>query len=307
MNTPYQGMTAVTYSRVSTDDKDQDPLHQRDEIRQWCEKQGVTIVGEYVEERSAKDMDRPQLMAAIGQIAIASISTTDAVPKVNLLIAWHSSRISRDEQDYKNLSNMIESYGTKIRYVQNPIETESDAGKLVMDIEAWHNEKFRSDLSDHTKMGMKQRSLAGNNMGRHYSVVFQEDIEYNENGEPCLKWDRIGNTMVAGKIRLNDKVKHRTVIVSEQDFYRWIVEGYSLTKIASDKLHVSKTPLLKMITLSGRKGVVDELIGRTERGSVVKGRETPEKAVVKGIGSEQSEREPLQTEETTFETEGVTE
>jgi len=51
-----QGMRVGIYARVSTDDRGQDPLNQLLQLREFTHTQGWTIVGEYIDELSAKNV-----------------------------------------------------------------------------------------------------------------------------------------------------------------------------------------------------------------------------------------------------------
>ena len=108
----YEGQTAVLYARVSTDDKDQRPEVQLATMREWANKEGIRIVGEYMEEKSGKDMARPQLQSALGRIVAGSLSIGEnddpLTCKVHILLAWHPTRISRDSNDLMNIKKLVE-------------------------------------------------------------------------------------------------------------------------------------------------------------------------------------------------------
>ena len=135
MTGAYEGMSAVLYARVSTDDKDQTTETQIRNMRAWCAEQGVEIVGEYEEEKSAKDLDRPKFDACIGRIARGG---------VNILLAWNESRLSRDMDDMSTITKIVRSYGTVIRYVANSVEPENSTGKLLNSINTWQAQEERS-------------------------------------------------------------------------------------------------------------------------------------------------------------------
>ncbi len=301
MTGEYEGQTAVLYARVSTDDKDQRPESQMEVMEGWCGREGVAVVGRYVEERSAKDMSRPQFQAAIGRIVTGAISSAPAngevdpgTCKVNLLVAWHQTRISRDQADFLNIKRLVEGYGCVIRFVSNLIRTETPAGQLITSIDAWHGQVEREKLSDNTRMGMRQRKAAGQYLSRPRAVVFEEDLP--------------GYTL-RGEVRTDDAVRHKTVITTERDVYRWAAEGLSVERIAREKLFVSYGALYQLLKDTGRLGRFREVSlssrggalpcpgNLSERGSVGKGGETPVFPVVKGPIPGLSEREPLPTEE----------
>ena len=299
MTGEYEGQTAVLYARVSTDDKDQRPESQMEVIEGWCRREGVSVVGRYMEEQSAKDMSRPQFQAAIGRIVTGAISSAPAngevdpsTCKVNLLVAWHQTRISRDQADFLNIKRLVEGYGCVIRFVSNLIRTETSAGQLITSIDAWHGQVEREKLSDNTRMGMRQRKAAGQYLSRPRAVVFEEDLP--------------GYTL-KGEVRTDDAVRHKTVITTERDVYRWAAEGLSVERIAKEKLFVSYGAFYQLLKDTGRLGRFRE-VGLSSRdvphpdaeslsvrGAVGKGGETPDFSVVKGCIPGLSSREPLPT------------
>ena len=182
MSSEYEGMTAVLYARVSTDDKDQRPESQLEVMKDWCQRKGIVVVGKYVDELSGKDMDRPQFQALLGRIVTGFISPV--VPggardpgtcKINLLVAWKQSRITRDQTDWNNIKGIVESYGCVIRFVGSDVEAETSTGRLITNIDAWKDQEFRKDLSEHTRMGMIQRKAAGQHLSRPMRLIIKED------------------------------------------------------------------------------------------------------------------------------------
>lgn len=279
----YEGQTAVLYARVSTDDKDQRPEVQLGTMRDWAKKEGIRIVGEFMEEKSGKDMARPQLQAAIGRIVTGSLSPDYDNPltcKVNILLAWHPTRISRDSNDLLNIKQLVERYGCVLRFVSNPIQTETDVGELITMIDGWHGKVERKKISDNTKMGMRQSKFNGQYLSRPLRVVFQEDID-----KYTLK----------GMIRTDDDVKHKTRITTETDVYGWASEGYSVKRIALEKLYVPYSTFYGLLKETGRLEKVQSLFAMSKRVSVEKGREDATISVEKGNVPEVSVSTPSQT------------
>ncbi len=182
MSGEYEGMTAVLYARVSTDDKDQRPESQMEVMRDWCRREGIVVVGEYVDQLSGKDMNRPQFQSALGRIMAGSISAVvPGKPRdlgtcaVNLLIAWKQSRITRDQTEWNNIKGIVENCGCRIRFVGSSVEAETSTGRLITNIDAWKDQEFRRDLSEHTRMGMIQRKAAGQHLSRPMRLIIKED------------------------------------------------------------------------------------------------------------------------------------
>ena len=288
----YEGQTAILYARVSTDDKEQRPEVQIGTMKEWAAKEGIRIVGEYIEEKSGKDMARPQLQAAIGRIVAGSLNVgvvdDPLTCKVNILLAWHPTRISRDSNDLMNIKKLVESYGCYLRFVSNPIKTESDIGKLITMIDGWHGEMERKKISDNTKMGMRQSKFNGQYLSRPLRVVFQEDLEKYK---------------YKGMIRTDDAVKHKTRITTETDVYGWASEGYSVKRIATEKLYVPYSTFYGLLKETGRLEKVQSLFSMSKRVSVEQGSSTGNLNVEKGMNTEVSVSTPFTTVERDSDTE----
>lgn len=276
----YEGLTAVLYARVSTDDKDQRPESQMEVMEKWCKEQGIIIVGRFLEEKSGKDLDRPQFQQALGRIVAGSLSTADLsdeanrdICKVNLLVAWHITRISRDQTDFMTLSKMLSTMGCNIRFVSSMVQPETSEGKLLSSIDAWHGEMERKKLSDNTKMGMRQRIANGQHVSKPLRIVFQEDID---NEKYTLK----------GMIRTDEFVKHKTRITTEQDVYSWASEGLSIKKVALEKLYVPYTTFYTLLKTTGRLDRYQEIYHDSKRGSVGKGTFPSDSDSIRGIGND---------------------
>jgi DNA invertase Pin-like site-specific DNA recombinase len=52
-------MKVAIYARVSTDDKEQDPLNQLLELREFAARQGWTVVREYTDEAMGRTANGP--------------------------------------------------------------------------------------------------------------------------------------------------------------------------------------------------------------------------------------------------------
>lgn len=248
---------ALLYARVSTDDKGQNPEAQIQVMRKWCSDNDVAIVGEYIDEKSGKDMDRPQFQAAIGRITTSALSMTSE--KINLLVAWNISRISRDQADFLNLSKMLASVGCHIRFVNESTKPETMEGQLIATIGAWQAEQERKKISENTKMALRQRKAAGKHNARPLRLVFQEDID-------------AGLYKAEGMLRFDDKVKHKTKITTMPDVLAWASEGLSLRAIALTKLYVPQSTFYELLKETGRLEAVKRAYDCSARVVIDKGK-----------------------------------
>lgn len=232
-NTPYAGMTAVLYARVSTDDKGQTTETQVREMKNWCESNDVIILGVYEEEKSAKDMDRKGLDSAIGRIVRGG---------VNILLAWSESRLSRDTGDMAMINKIVQSSGAIIRYVSSDSSRpEESCGKLINFINTWQAEEERAKLRLNTKKGMETAKINGIHCGRPLSFCFVHRVKENEK-------------------RIQREGDHKTVILSIDTLMEYADQGLSISKTAQF-IGVSHETLRKELK---KEGLFDKFKDRSD-------------------------------------------
>ena len=150
---PYEGMAAILYARVSTDDKGQNPQQQLEDMRRWCSEKGVEIVAEYVDEgRTGANMQRPGMMQLLGHVVMGGAS---------MVLAQHPDRLSRDAADLERFRTQLRTYGVVIRYTMYDIAPETGAGQLINYVHASQGEEWLRDHSLKVRKGMRYRQLHG--------------------------------------------------------------------------------------------------------------------------------------------------
>jgi DNA invertase Pin-like site-specific DNA recombinase len=141
--------TLVSYLRVSTRKQGQSGLGldgQRAAVAEYAQRNGATVIAEYVEIESGKRSDRPELMAAIAH----------AKRSKSQLIVAKMDRLSRN---VAFLSTLMES-GADFVAVDNPTAT-----KLTVHILAAVAEDELRRISDRTKAGLAALKRRGELLG----------------------------------------------------------------------------------------------------------------------------------------------
>lgn len=239
-------------------------------MEDFCRNEGITIVGRYVDEKSGKDVNRPAFLDMIARISKGYFAATyggdEDAPfdpdtcKVNLMLAWNISRISRDQRDYMNIQHQIEQYGCHIRFMNESTKPETMEGQLIATIGAWQAEQERKKISENTKMALRQRKAAGKHNARPMRIVFQEDID-------------AGLYKAEGMLRFDDKVKHKTKITTMPEVLAWASEGLSLRAIALTKLYVPQSTFYELLQNTGRLDAVKRAYECSARVVIDKGKE----------------------------------
>jgi DNA invertase Pin-like site-specific DNA recombinase len=152
-------MRVALYTRVSTDDKGQDPLNQLLQLRDFAVRQGWTVVYEYTDGASAKNGDRTgfkQLWADV------------AKHKFDLLLFWSLDRLTR-EGTYKTLSYLqrLTDAGIKFKsYTEQYIDSLGAFSDAIIGVLAAVAAQERLRISERTKAGLARVRARGVRLGR---------------------------------------------------------------------------------------------------------------------------------------------
>jgi len=218
--------TALAYARVSTDDKDQTTATQIREIKKWCESNNIAILETYSEEKSAGDLNRPELDRMLGRLFRE---------RIDFVVAWSESRLSRDTDDMVNILRVLRQFGVKVRYVSTPIEPETSTGSLLNHIGTWQGQIEREKLSINTANGMATARLKGTHCGRPLALVFEHRFEENRS-----------------RIRFDGDAPTR--VVTLESIMEYAKMGFSVDK-AAQAIGVSRNTLTREL---GREGALEE-------------------------------------------------
>ena len=162
-------MNVVIYARVSTKDKGQDIRNQTDQLREYCRKQGWTIVKEYTDKASGKNGDREQFNA---MFAAASRRDFDC------LLFWSLDRFSREGAlaTLKHLE-MLGSHGVGFRsYSEQYLDSCGIFKDAVLSIIATVAKQERILKSDRTKAGLARARREGRIGGRPRLVLDRDRV-----------------------------------------------------------------------------------------------------------------------------------
>ena len=152
-------MRVVLYTRVSTDDKGQDPLNQLLQLRDFAVRQGWTVMHEYTDGATAKNGDRTgfkQLWTDVGK------------HKFDLLLFWSLDRLTR-EGTYKTLSYLqrLTDAGIKFKsYTEQYIDSLGAFSDAIIGVLAAVAAQERLRISERTKAGLARVRARGVRLGR---------------------------------------------------------------------------------------------------------------------------------------------
>jgi len=151
-------MRAGIYARVSTVGAGQDPGMQTRELKEYCERRGWKVAGEYVDAGVSGATDsRPELNRLM----------EDAHRRgVDVVVCWKFDRFARSTSHLLRALETFRALGIDFVSVTESIDTSTPAGKMVFTILASVGEIERSLCAERVKCGMRNARAKGKVIGR---------------------------------------------------------------------------------------------------------------------------------------------
>jgi DNA invertase Pin-like site-specific DNA recombinase len=149
---------AALYARCSTHDKGQDPELQLVPLREYCQRRGFVIAGEYVDNGiSGTKERRPQLDGLM-----------DAARKrqIDLVIVWKLDRFGRSLKQLVNTLEELSSLGIGFISYQDNLDLTTPQGRLMFHIIGSMAEFERELIRERVKAGLDNARRKGKRIGR---------------------------------------------------------------------------------------------------------------------------------------------
>jgi DNA invertase Pin-like site-specific DNA recombinase len=181
------------YARVSTTNHGQDVSLQTRELREYCERRGFEIVGEYTDIGVSGSKDsRPELNRLM---ADAKQRRFDAV------CVWKLDRFGRSLRHLVNALADIESLGVSFVSLKDNLDLSTPSGRLMFQIIGAMAEFERSLIQERVRAGLRNARAKGKRLGRPKVVVDPARIAVLR--AQGLSWAKIGDSLGAreGTIR----------------------------------------------------------------------------------------------------------
>lgn len=145
------------YARVSTLEKGQDPETQLLQLREFAQRRGFEVAGEYVDYASGKTEQREQYKVML-----------DLVRKrqIEVVLVWRYDRFARSTQALVNALNEFRSLGIDFISYQENIDTTTPQGELIFSIMASLAQFESALISQRVKAGMARAKSQGKRISR---------------------------------------------------------------------------------------------------------------------------------------------
>lgn len=162
-------MRAAIYARVSTSNNGQDPAMQTRDLREYCERRGWTIAGEYVDIgiSGAKDR-RPELdrlMADAHQ------------RRFDVVAVWKFDRFARSVSHLLRALDTFRVLGIEFVSLSESLDTATPAGRMVFTVLGAVAELERSLTAERVRAGLRNARAKGKRLGRPCMIVDRTKID----------------------------------------------------------------------------------------------------------------------------------
>ena len=143
------------YARKSTDVEDKQVLSidaQINELREFAEREKITIVAELIEKQSAKTPGRPIFNAMLERLATG---------EADGILAWHPDRLARNSVDGGRIIYMLDTGKIKtLKFPRSWFEN-TPQGKLMLHNDFGFSKYYVDSLSENTKRGLREKVRRG--------------------------------------------------------------------------------------------------------------------------------------------------
>src|ERR1043166_6120530 len=150
-------MKAAIYARVSTNNG-QDPTMQTRELRDYCERRGWELAGEYVDVGiSGSKEKRPKL---------DQLMTDAHRRRFDCVVVWKFDRFARSVSHLLRALETFKAQGIEFVSFSGQMDTSTPAGKMVFTVLGAVAELERSLIVERVKAGLRNARAKGKSLGR---------------------------------------------------------------------------------------------------------------------------------------------
>lgn len=181
-------MRTAIYARVSTLNHGQDASMQTRELREYCERRGWTISGEYVDNGiSGTKEKRPELDRLMADAHRR---------KFDVVVCWKFDRFARSVSHLLRALETFNALGVGFVSLSESLDTSTPAGKMVFTVLGAVAELERSLIAERVRAGLRNARAKGKRLGRpRVSVDAHKIASLRAEGHG---WKRIAREMNLG-------------------------------------------------------------------------------------------------------------
>jgi len=155
-------MRAAIYGRVSTTNHGQDVTMQTRELRDYCERRGWTVAGEYVDATGGAKDRRP---------ALDKLMADAHRRKFDVVAVWKFDRFARSVSHLLRALDTFRVLGIEFVSLSESLDTATPAGRMVFTVLGAVAELERSLIAERVRAGLRNARAKGKKLGRPRVVV----------------------------------------------------------------------------------------------------------------------------------------
>lgn len=177
------------YARISTSNNGQSPEMQLRELREYCERRGWTVAGEYVDTgiSGAKDR-RPEL----GRLMADAHRR-----RFDVVAVWKFDRFARSVSHLLRALDTFRVLGIEFVSLSESLDTATPAGRMVFTVLGAVAELERSLIAERVRAGLRNARAKGKRLGRPRVAVDHARIaRFRAQG---LSWAKIAGELGVGE------------------------------------------------------------------------------------------------------------
>ena len=163
-----QQSRVAVYARVSTTGNGQSPEMQLRELRDYCERRGWQIVGEYVDSGVSGTKDsRPALNRLMADAHRRRFDT---------ILVWKLDRFGRSLRHLVNALAELEARDVAFISLRDNLDLSTPSGRLMFQIIGAMAEFERALIVERVKAGMRNARAKGRRIGRPSRIALTEEL-----------------------------------------------------------------------------------------------------------------------------------
>jgi len=181
-------MKVAIYARVSTTGNGQSPEMQTRELREYVERRGWTVAGEYVDVGiSGTREKRPELDRLMADAHRR---------KFDVVAVWKFDRFARSVSHLLRALDTFRILGIEFVSLSESLDTATPAGRMVFTVLGAVAELERSLIVERVKAGLRNAKAKGKHLGRpHVAVDASRVAALRERG---ASWPQIAKQLGVG-------------------------------------------------------------------------------------------------------------
>lgn len=163
-----ENIRCAVYARVSTTAHGQDVTMQTRELREYCERRGWTLVGEYVDVGiSGSKEKRPELDRLMADAHRR---------RFDVVAVWRFDRFARSVSHLLRALETFKAQGIDFVSFGEQMDTSTPTGKMIFTVLGAVAELERSLIVERVKAGLRNARAKGKRLGRPRSFVDAQKI-----------------------------------------------------------------------------------------------------------------------------------